>query len=73
MSEAKVPDRLAALDRRVSSREGDPNDPFGNWLVRGHKGMGRHAAITKNLYNWHSYKNWADKVRVDWDEKERKR
>ena len=74
MSETKVPDRLAALDRRVANRDGvDPNDPIGTWLVRGHKGMGRHSAITKNLYNWHSYKNWADKVRVDWDEKDRKR
>jgi hypothetical protein len=30
---------------------------------------GRHAAITDSLYNWHSYKNWADKVRGTWDEK----
>jgi hypothetical protein len=30
---------------------------------------GRHAAITTNLYNWHSYKNWADKVRGSWEDK----
>ena len=36
---------------------------------RGYKTGGRHAAITNSLYNWHSYKNWADKVRVTWEEK----
>lgn len=30
---------------------------------------GRHAAITTNLYNWHSYKTWADKVRGSWEDK----
>ena len=34
-----------------------------------YKTGGRHSAITNNLYNWHSYKNWADKVRGTWDEK----
>jgi hypothetical protein len=34
-----------------------------------YKTGGRHAAITNNLYNWHSYKNWADKIRGSWDEK----
>ena len=34
-----------------------------------YKTGGRHAAITTSLYNWHSYKNWADKVRGNWDEK----
>jgi hypothetical protein len=73
MSETKIPDRLAAVDRRVNTRAGDPNDPVSTWLMRGHKGTGRHAAITKSLYNFHSYKNWADKVRTDWDDKGGKR
>jgi hypothetical protein len=30
---------------------------------------GRHAAITTNLYSWHSYKNWADKVKGSWEDK----
>jgi hypothetical protein len=34
-----------------------------------YKPGGRHAAITNSLYNWHSYKNWAEKARVNWDEK----
>jgi hypothetical protein len=28
----------------------------------------RHAAITKNLYTWSNYKNWADKMRDTFDE-----
>jgi hypothetical protein len=28
----------------------------------------RHAAITKNLYTWSNYKNWADRVRDSWDD-----
>jgi len=34
-----------------------------------YKPGGRHGAITNTLYNWHSYKNWAEKVRGSWDEK----
>jgi len=34
-----------------------------------YKPGGRHAAITNTLYNWHSYKNWADKARGNFDEK----
>ena len=31
--------------------------------------MGRHAAITDNLKNWRSYKEWAEKIRGTWQEK----
>jgi hypothetical protein len=34
-----------------------------------YKTGGRHGAITNTLYNWHSYKNWAEKVRGSWDDK----
>jgi hypothetical protein len=27
----------------------------------------RHAAITKNLYTWSNYKNWADRMRDSFD------
>ena len=30
---------------------------------------GRHAAITNNFNNWHSYKEWAEKIRGMWEEK----
>ena len=29
---------------------------------------GRHAAITRNLYTWSSYKNWTEKVKDSWQE-----
>lgn len=44
--------------------------PYANWLDRMQRTRGRHAAITKNLYTWSSYKNWADRVRDTWDETE---
>jgi hypothetical protein len=44
-------------------------DAYVNLLKRGEKIGGRHAAITNTLYNWHSYKNWADKMRGTWEEK----
>ncbi len=28
---------------------------------------GRHTAITRTLYNYSSYKSWAEKVRTSWD------
>ena len=27
----------------------------------------RHAAITRNLQNYASYKSWVDKMRISWD------
>jgi hypothetical protein len=46
--------------------------PYANWLDRMQRTRGRHAAITKNLYTWSSYKNWADRVRDTWDEPDTK-
>jgi hypothetical protein len=43
-------------------------DGYSNWLNRGPKPTGRHAAITKSLYTWSNYKSWADKVRSSWDD-----
>ncbi len=71
MSENKEPNRLAVVDRRVSP-SGNAKDAQSSWLMRGHKGAGRHAAITKNLYNWHSYKSWADKARNSWEDPDKK-
>jgi hypothetical protein len=28
----------------------------------------RHAAITKNLYTWSNYKNWADRMRDSFED-----
>jgi len=69
MSELKNPTRYTGVDRRAP-RAADgilkpgviaPRDAF--------KTGGRHGAITNNLYNWHSYKNWAEKIRGSWEEK----
>ena len=46
----------------------DPADPYANWLDRMQRARARHAAITKNLYTWSNYKNWADKMRDNWEE-----
>jgi hypothetical protein len=44
-------------------------DAYANLLKRSEKPGGRHGAITNSLYSWHSYKNWAEKIRGSWDEK----
>ena len=50
----------------------DGADPYANWLDRMQRARARHAAITKNLYSWSNYKNWADKVRHDWQAEDNK-
>jgi hypothetical protein len=49
------------VDRRAP-RAGEKERPA-------QKTGGRHAAITNSLYNWHSYKSWADKAKGNFDEK----
>ncbi len=69
MSEIKNPTRYTGADRRAPRTEPGvlksgavaPRDLY--------KTGGRHGAITNNLYNWHSYKNWAEKIRGSWEEK----
>jgi hypothetical protein len=48
-----------------------PRDNQRTWLERTQPSNPRHAAITRSLYNWTSYKSWTDKVRHGWD-KEKK-
>jgi hypothetical protein len=45
----------------------DTTDPYSSWLDRMQRARVRHAAITKNLYTWSNYKNWADKMRDSWE------
>jgi hypothetical protein len=49
---------------------GDAPDPYANWLDRMQRARARHAAITKNLYTWSNYKNWADKMRDNWEDED---
>lgn len=49
-------------------RAGNPRDPQrANWLDRAQPSNSRHAAITRSLHTWSSYKSWTDKVRSNWD------
>jgi hypothetical protein len=64
MTDIKNQTRYTGVDRRAPRAEAGaavPREVF--------KTGGRHSAITNSLYNWHSYKNWADKVRVTWEDK----
>lgn len=46
-------------------------EPFPDWLDRVQRARGRHAAITRNLNTWSSYKTWADRMRESWEDEER--
>jgi hypothetical protein len=69
MSDSKTPTRYTGMDRRAPRAEPGAGNTVPDVPREGRKTGGRHAAITTNLYNWHSYKNWADKVRGSWDDK----
>jgi hypothetical protein len=49
----------------AASPTGGP-DAYANWLDRMQRARARQAAITRNLYTWSNYKNWADQVRDSW-------
>jgi hypothetical protein len=69
MNETKNLTRYTGVDRRAPRAENSAK-PAAPQAFRTTGGPGgRHAAITNSLYNWHSYKNWADKVRGSWEEK----
>ena len=44
------------------------SDAYATWLDRMQRARARHAAITKNLYTWANYKNWADKMKDSFDD-----
>lgn len=52
------------VDRRAPRSDAKPGT-----TREAFKAGGRHGAITNSLYNWHSYKNWAEKARGNFDEK----
>jgi hypothetical protein len=43
------------------------SEEYGSWLDRMQRARTRHAAITRNLYTWSNYKNWADQVKGSWE------
>lgn len=57
----------------ATSSVGNPSPPkdtdaYATWLDRMQRARARHAAITKNLYTWSNYKNWADKMKDSFEE-----
>lgn len=44
------------------------SEEYGSWLERMQRARTRHAAITRNLYTWSNYKNWADQVKGTWEQ-----
>jgi hypothetical protein len=69
---------MGSSDRGRDDTPGAPRDPappssptgggdaYANWLDRMQRARARQAAITRNLYTWSNYKNWADQVRDSW-------
>ena len=68
MSEFKNQRRYSGIDRRTPRAEPGILKPGAAAPRDLYKTGGRHSAITNNLYNFHSYKNWAEKIRGSWDE-----
>ena len=69
MSEIKSDNRYTGVDRRAPRAEPGSGKAGGHMTREAYKTGGRHSAITNNLYNFHSYKSWADKVRGSWEDK----
>ncbi len=69
MSDSKTPNRYTGVDRRAPRPEPGAAKVGAAASREVYKTGGRHSAITNNLYNFHSYKNWADKVRGSWEDK----
>jgi hypothetical protein len=47
---------------------GEASDPYASWLDRMQRARARHAAITKNLYTWSNYKNWAERMKDSFED-----
>ena len=62
---ARVPDLTPSAK---TPGPADAADPYANWLDRMQKARARHAAITKNLYTWSNYKNWADRMKDSFED-----
>ena len=63
-------DDAPGTEREPAAPTGNPPaggaDAYANWLDRMQRARARQAAITRNLYTWSNYKNWADQVRDSW-------
>jgi hypothetical protein len=68
-ADSKTPARYAKVNRRAPRVETGAVKAAAAVPKNTDKVGSRHAAITNNLNNWRSYKNWADKIRGTWEEK----
>ena len=63
---------MSAADNSRSGFAGVPpplrSDAYAAWLERRRRSRARQEAITRNLYTWSSYKNWADKAKRTWED-----
>jgi hypothetical protein len=62
------PETVAVPAAKSSAPPPKDSDAYATWLDRMQRARARHAAITKNLYTWSNYKNWADKMKDSWDD-----
>jgi hypothetical protein len=76
MTDRKSDDALATGTHRAWAGEptrpvvragGTARDSQRTWVDRAQPANPRHAAITRSLYSWSSYKSWTDKVRHSFD------
>ena len=61
------PDGSKASSEGSASLEGGA-EAYARWLQHMQRTRGRHAAITRNLYTWANYKNWAERVKDSWED-----
>lgn len=67
-------DDTPGVHRDAATPSGNPpsgnppsgSDAYASWLDRMQRARARQAAITRNLYTWSNYKNWADQIRDSW-------
>jgi hypothetical protein len=64
-------DSTAVGKTSTTSTPPKDSDAYATWLDRMQRARARHAAITKNLYTWSNYKNWADKMKDSWEDEEK--
>jgi hypothetical protein len=77
MSKPEPPKVVETADEAQAQAPVAPVAPSGaeayaRWLEHMQRTRTRHSAITRNLYTWSNYKNWADKVRHDWQAEDNK-
>jgi hypothetical protein len=69
MSDSKAPTRSVEDSRREPPIGTGAVKPAANVPKTADGTSDRHAAITNNLNNWKSYKDWVEKIRGTWIEK----